>query len=300
VDAFAALALVLGASAWSDARGGGRSLSRIAPAAAACAVTAAFTVPILALLREGRQFYGGGQAGFFEDTVKTTVWYSFERAPYGWARPLALGAVLLGITFAGLTGAALLFRRGKSPAERAALGLVALPFLAAGAAALQTALFGTATLRDRSALLFVPLLAAALAASLAVLARRRPRVRLAVSGASLALALLALLHLGRVANTRESFLWWFDADDRRVVDDLTRLHGNRPIRLGVTWYFEPSLNFYRVTRGLDWLRPITRDSPFGDFDYSYFLETDVPEALRRGWVPVARYEQTRSLLARAP
>lgn len=302
LDALAPLVLVLGASAVGSSHRDSRArIGRLLPLFAVVSIAVILLEPMVRLLRSAHQLYAGGDAGFWEDTVRTTVSYSFLRAPYGaWARQLALCAVVAGVVCCGAVGLILLLRRRGDTRERVALGLIAMLFLTAAAALGQTALLGAKSLRDRTALLFVPLFAFALTAALGWLAGRGRALRIAVSALTGALALVAMLHVALVANTRESFLWWFDADDERVIADLSRLERERPIHLGATWYFEPSLNFYRVTRGLGWLLPITRESPFGAYDYSYFLDEDVPEALRRGWTPVARYEQTRSVLARAP
>ncbi|HKC25554.1 MAG TPA: hypothetical protein VKF32_12470, partial [Thermoanaerobaculia bacterium] len=255
VDSYAALLLILGANA---AQGPRRARRLFAMAAVTLALAAA-VVPIVRLFASAGFYHAGATHGFFEDTVKGTIFYSFMRAPYaGWARPAALGVVVACLALSAGTALVLLARRGENGAERATLGLAALPFLSAAAALTQSALLHTGSLRDRTALFFVPLFAFAATAALGWLASRNGGLHLVVSTAAAVLALASLVHLARVANTRESFLWWFDADDRRVIDDLTRLHGARPIRLGVTWYFEPSLNFYRVTRRLDWLSPITR------------------------------------------
>ncbi|MCB0481590.1 MAG: hypothetical protein KDC83_09165 [Flavobacteriales bacterium] len=42
------------------------------------------------------------------------------------------------------------------------------------------------------------------------------------------------------------------------------------VRLGVDWYFEPSINYYRKRNNLTWLHPVTRDRISKDFDYLYF------------------------------
>jgi hypothetical protein len=36
------------------------------------------------------------------------------------------------------------------------------------------------------------------------------------------------------------------------------------IRIGTSWVYEPSLNYYRVTRKIVWLAPLVRDGFDGD------------------------------------
>ncbi len=64
--------------------------------------------------------------------------------------------------------------------------------------------------------------------------------------------------------------WTYDANIKDMLADLSKeKKGNQKIKLGVTWLFEPSLNFYRETQSLYWLDYVNRDGLNGEYDYYY-------------------------------
>ena len=54
--------------------------------------------------------------------------------------------------------------------------------------------------------------------------------------------------------------WIADAPDRTLVQRIVDDHGgsNRRITVGGSWILEPSINFYRITRRLDWIGEMER------------------------------------------
>jgi hypothetical protein len=130
---------------------------------------------------------------------------------------------------------------------------------------------------DRAALGYLPLygLVAVLALDALPDALSRPWLRgvLAVPAGGLAVALAWVWWSGFSPRTCRT--WPFDAHNTVVLAmiDTDRQHADvQPVRLGVSWVLEPSLNFYRTTRGYAWLAPIEREglTEAGN-DYLYFL-----------------------------
>jgi hypothetical protein len=135
--------------------------------------------------------------------------------------------------------------------------------LAAAGSVAQHALVGTPYLEDRTAIFFLPLLALSAASGLDALAAS-PGRSMRIVGHALAVTLVAIAAFPLIrANLDHTTIWRYDADVRRVLDDLTALHENglERIRLGGNRVFGPALNFYRETRRLGWLEPIVRDDP---------------------------------------
>lgn len=91
-------------------------------------------------------------------------------------------------------------------------------------------------------------------------------------------------------------------DSRAFGCDIGRCRARglqRPATLGITWTFEPSINFYRQTRQLDWLAPVLRND-FADKPYDYYLVAFADVALVRNVHTVLLDDAaTRALLARA-
>lgn len=83
--------------------------------------------------------------------------------------------------------------------------------------------------------------------------------------------------------------------------DHDRIFPGKPVKLGTSWVFEPSLNFYRVTRGDTWLIPLTR-SPIrhGDgYDYLYANESDLHGVPMNHYVRLISYPDTQTALLRS-
>lgn len=63
--------------------------------------------------------------------------------------------------------------------------------------------------------------------------------------------------------------WRYDSSTRKVFYLLHEAHRTDPpqsVRLGITWIYEPSLNFYRRLTG-QWMVPVNREGPEGSYDY---------------------------------
>lgn len=89
-----------------------------------------------------------------------------------------------------------------------------------------------------------------------------------------------------------------------MVNDLAHLRvaagANKPrVRLGASWVFEPTINFYRVTRNLAWLGAVTRDNLDRDCDFYYYQASDKPLMRGRPIAIIKEYPITGNVLARA-
>jgi hypothetical protein len=88
--------------------------------------------------------------------------------------------------------------------------------------------------------------------------------------------------------------WIPDAPDEKLVDRIVQDHGSDRghVTVGGSWILEPSINFYRVTRGLDWMAAMARRPPQQGDDYYVLIEED-HEAVRRLGLRVL-YEDPRT------
>ncbi|HEV2690958.1 MAG TPA: hypothetical protein VGV35_20520, partial [Bryobacteraceae bacterium] len=70
-------------------------------------------------------------------------------------------------------------------------------------------------------------------------------------------------------NTRFFYVWRFDADTKEIMRVLEQRVGKAagPVRLGISWPLDPSISFYRATRGDTWMAPVDRRGPDGQYDY---------------------------------
>jgi hypothetical protein len=120
---------------------------------------------------------------------------------------------------------------------------------------------------DRTGLYFLAFTPAALAGLLEAGEGRVARV-VAVGGQIAGVLLILLFALQ--FNTRKFLVWDYDADTRRIVNQIAQAVGKGApgsVRIRNSWQLEPSLNFYRERDHLTWMNPATRDplGPGGDY-----------------------------------
>jgi hypothetical protein len=76
--------------------------------------------------------------------------------------------------------------------------------------------------------------------------------------------------------------WIADAPDASLVERIIDNHGEggRRVTVGGSWILEPSMNFYRATRRLDWMSPMERRPPEEGDDYYVLIKEDRAEVDR--------------------
>ena len=272
-------------------------LHRLAAAIIAPTLAVAYLggVPLIRLRSEGELYYGG-ETGFWHDTVRSLISSSLYHRG-GDLFHLAL-AVSVGMSVAiGGVAAVLAMRRRHLPPHAAAFVLLAVPGFATVA---QHALLGSRFLIDRTALFFVPLFAIWLALAADALARD-PRYRAGVTAGAAVIAIAAWVNLASAANLSSTLDWRYDASTKQVVGDLSaRLGTGRPIDLGASWLFEPTINFYRATRYPSFVPvPTCRSACLAArSDYYYVVGPDVATVRARGAQVIRIYQPAGGVLAR--
>ena len=83
------------------------------------------------------------------------------------------------------------------------------------------------------------------------------------------------------------------------TDYKTHAKPGAQISLGISWIFEPTINFYRQTRKLDWLKEVNRDGYTGSYDY-YYVEKDSVFIDTTKKVVVKSFDDIQTILARNP
>jgi len=189
--------------------------------------------------------------------------------------------------------------RALSAVERALLLVTATLALSFAAVVAAHARSGVLYPLRRTALYWPPLFTLASLAAIAILWRTRiPGKVLAAAGAAIMALTITLFAAG--FTTDHYAEWRYDAGTKRIVNLLRELHGSNPgarVRLGVNWLFEPALNFYRHRYHLDWIEPVTRAGPDGDYDYYVLLPKDAPAMERMHLRPLYRDAVSEATLA---
>jgi len=126
-------------------------------------------------------------------------------------------------------------------------------------------------------------------------------------GAALATALVAgalVIHALNGGSLTHPLLWANDFDTKAILRDLVAQYADsdpKPAQVAVSgvWFFEPTVNFYRVTWKLYWMREYRREQPIGRADY-YLLPPQDYLAMRqvRPMSVVRQYELSQIVLAK--
>jgi hypothetical protein len=261
-----------------------------------------YALPAIQRLRSRNGLTYGGRSGLWSDTVESLLGCWLYARPYGAAlRPVIRVLTLLVLAVAVLVA----ILPSRAPASRSAIPSVrALTAILLGGGAttvLQHFLFGTPFLLNRTASWMLLLLLLLLVLEVEVgLGSGSRSWRTASKTCSWTAAALSVLHAGLCANTRFAILQYPDADTKAMLRDLEALHasgaGRGRLRLGRSWELAPVIEFYRVTRALNWLNPIA-DGP-GSWDAAFLSPKDLGS---RGRLIVwRRYPTTGNTLLLAP
>jgi hypothetical protein len=93
------------------------------------------------------------------------------------------------------------------------------------------------------------------------------------------LAILLLINFSANMNLRFYQDWKYDSGTKTVVNMIRTLRtreANPPknTALGINWLFEPTVNFYRYTHNLQWLKKAHRKGISTKDDYFYLFQSD--------------------------
>jgi hypothetical protein len=198
--------------------------------------------------------------------------------------------------------AALIFVAMNTRLLRSVLGLATLfsSLAVVGSAVLLVAahlVSGIPYPEDRTGIYFVPL------ASLAALGFARILVEGAGFprwvGIAVALVLVSFaLEFAAQWNVNSFWVWRYDADTKRVFEAMEKTpKAAGQIRLGVSWVFEPALNYYREVRNATWLAPVLRDGFDGARQFYVVSSMDQSLPALRKLRPIYRGPVSNTLLA---
>jgi hypothetical protein len=243
------------------------------------AVMAAICYEPLRVLIQYDQLQFGGTEGLWADTVCTLVmtYLLKEEFIYTIVPIIVAYAVVAAIALYSLILIAGYFRRALREEEKAGAIVLALLIMIAGSTWIQHQITGEGTfLRDRFAVFIVPLFMLVFVHLLDLLINRKTFIRLAGYTMLSAIPALAIINSIGLFNLEHAVTWKYDADTEAMVMDLKQMAAGkaRKVRLGITWPYEPSINFYRMTRELDWLEPVTREGIEGEYDFYYIMPED--------------------------
>jgi hypothetical protein len=313
--AFVSLALVAAwnaASATSARRDRARGAVRATLVAAApfalagAALRAVYTPAVIARIQRVVSTWGG-ERGVWRDTVPSLAdgtLYGVRWLASGYAVWVVGLTVFAAVVLAAGTAVSVLSRpHGDVPAGPVgALSACVVALLGwMVQVTLAHALGGLRYPLERAAAMLIPWLTLAFVL-LWEAAARRPRARPAVLFCAAA-ACVGLLHFTTCVNLDHTYLWRADADMRVAMRSIAGAAAGAPpgaMRLGVSWELEPAANFYRLTRGIAGLAPVTRADLSTGFDLYLLTHQDTALVSSLELRPCEAFTVSGTVLAAAP
>jgi ABC-type transport system involved in multi-copper enzyme maturation permease subunit len=115
------------------------------------------------------------------------------------------------------------------------------------------------------------------------------------------LALVSMIGFWQRANLYSSVEWAYDTNTKNMIQSLeAHRESNNPdkedIKLGVNWLFEPTINYYRVTKGMDWLLPADRNGISKNDDYYYIFKDELNQLDSSEYEVIEEYNSINTLL----
>ncbi|MFH1809682.1 MAG: hypothetical protein ABIJ09_13125 [Pseudomonadota bacterium] len=269
----------------------------------------ALVVPPLLQLRASQELFFGGTISFWTDSILSlcrTLLYGVV-APRWFPGWMVAAAILVLVSFLFTSLAHLVVAEtGAGAVSRSQFPVLVLVILSVTALVniLQHHLLGSRYLAERTALIYLPPFLLVLTLHLAAWARSRSAlVHAGALALLIGLAALCSVHTARTAQLDSVHTWQYEADSRRLVTALEKIHAGaataeqaRQLVLRVTRSDAQSISFYRHVRQLDWL---TLRSGLGgpdEFDFLYAGPYEEEILRRRDLRPVHTFRSTRSVL----
>ncbi len=141
---------------------------------------------------------------------------------------------------------------------------------------LQHFLLGSSYFRERFALFLVPLFFITFLSIILFLKSKHAFFNAFGSTALISVVIASIIIFSSSVNLTYNITWRYDCDTKNMLNDLSlKKKSDSKIKLGITWLFEPTINFYRETTHLNWLEPVNRDGLTGDYDYFYVESNDL-------------------------
>lgn len=227
-------------------------------------------------LSEKKELYAGGDNNVFQDTLKSIVSFSlsYGEDPYHFTQ---IALVLLAAVFV----CALFFLRSRS----LKFILISLLLLLAIPTLLHFFL-GMGFPKDRAALYWMIVI------GFMVLFSAPLKKKYVAIFAFSALALMQVVNFVPNCNLRHTIIWKYDSDVKNALELINKERFNGEISIGCNWLLEPALNYYRETRNLKWLKPVTREGVGSKYDqYLIFME-DLPALKDRNMAKIKYYPKS--------
>ncbi|MBI5893612.1 MAG: hypothetical protein HZB79_08185 [Deltaproteobacteria bacterium] len=223
------------------------------------------------------------RTGFWQDTVTSLINSILYGQKYYWDT-MTFGKILILVSI--LSGMFIIIweiQRGKAAdlIRNKFPWILLMLFVCTFGIVLQVAVFNTSVyVIERYAIFYIPMFSLFLLMLWKyILSHYHKYIAAATTAFMCLLTGVLMLHFIKSANLQYSFIYREDAYTKEVLNMIveeTKKYNLPPdtIRIGISWTFEPGINFYILKNNLYWIRFVDRSGPYNIFDFYYVLEQD--------------------------
>lgn len=221
----------------------------------------------------------GGTTGFADDSALAFVAASRYEIDYGLHfEPIAILIISTCVVAAILFAMVKIYRKESSIAPYLIL-LIIIPVVAAQA---QNVLLGSEFPVPRAVQFIYPLYVGVLL----LIGSQIKKGQLVIGAIGFSLSIVLLIHFARTVNLDYVNEWKYDASSRQVLEEFTSpekfIDQPQPIHIGISWIFEPSLNYERQRQNITTIAPFTRKRVDSTYDYYYVTSEDSVILAKKG------------------
>lgn len=268
-----------------------------------CLILASISYLPIKAMQTTNQFRFWGAKGFYEDTLKTLAYMSIDGINY--VKDLTTTVEIFAIVIVGYLGIICvvlsinLWNKGMQIKHNAFAFFTLLLLGAIASVIVQHIVIGTPYVTSRTALFYLPLFALAtifFAEELATFNYKLAKILY------IPLTAFIVWHFARTANLSCANEWWYNRDDKVVLNHLKKIYHNskrtEPIQLDAHWLFLPAFHFYERTENLYWVKIAewhSDERPNGDAEY-YYVTSDVLNPYLKNYEPIMDFEAKSRVL----
>ncbi|HMG14166.1 MAG TPA: hypothetical protein VK590_01895, partial [Saprospiraceae bacterium] len=124
-----------------------------------------------------------------------------------------------------------------------------------------------------------------------------------IHGVMLGMALISSIIFVSKADLRSCAEWEYDMETKTMMGNLIEYHkqndtSSSPIKIGINWLFEPTINFYRQTKNISWLQEADRNGVHKTDDYYYIFKDQLKELDSVNYKIISEFSRINTVLIR--
>jgi hypothetical protein len=224
----------------------------------------------------------GGSVGFWHDTVGSLIQVSLYGKNYYGINMILLFKILIAalLVFSSIFLIYKLIKQEFGLTDKYLFWMIILMFLYALSTIFQHIVFNTVYIFRRTAIFFIPMfLIFALISRESFKSIQNRFIGMSINFLYYIFSFIFIVHFISCFNFTHFVSWKYDASTKDMMRIVMKTNKGKKlekdsVKMGITWGFEPSINYYRGKNKLTWLKPVNRNSPDGKYDYYYLHEAD--------------------------